>query len=387
MNPLTFSDGTLFIPYLAWDDTGGRKPTTTVSEFVTSADGGVTFSQPTRVLEQPYKGYTPPTELRGSFATGTNVVYAIDRRTDRLYVASSDDRSGARRMIFAVSANKGKTWSAPRLVSPAVPAASEQYQPMLAVNHEGTVGVAWFDTRNAQNRDGYDLYFTASTDGGETFLPARKISSALSLPISAVNLTTFQAHSRIVGSSLEHRFRTAFGRWGNGGDYMGFTAEADGRFRPFWIDSRSGVFQIWTTQIQVTKPGDKPIEETSVPPDLQQTSVTERINLVIDPPQYNLERQEATLQIRLRNISNKRIYGPFKVKVKKSNDWTFLSAGNNQSGANSVIDYSAATGDWQFLEPGALTEAVIWKFKYSGLGSNPNIQTEITGYVSPKDTK
>jgi hypothetical protein len=381
VNPLVLSDGTLFIPYLAWDDAGGRVPTTTLSEFVISSDGGVTFSAPTRVLEQPSKAYVPPTQLRGSFISGTNVVYAVDRSSDRLYVATSYERAGARRrLVLAYSSDRGRTWSAPREVSPDVPPGSAQYQPMIAVNSEGAVGVAWFDTRDFPNEDGYHLYFTASVDGGDSFLAARRISSEPSRPASARNLTPFQGFSRVAKELFEQRFRTAFGRWGNGGDYMGFTADADGAFRPLWVDGRGAAFQVWTTQIRVTRGGGKALE-TSVPDNLRQTSLVGKIKLLIDPPIYDVERQAATIPIRLQNISTETLYGPFSVEVRKLDQWTILNAANGQRGAGAVFDYSSALGDWRALAPGASTEAVAWRFNYSGLGAHPMIEVQITGQV------
>lgn len=381
MNPLVFSDGTLFVPYLAWDDAGGsRPPPVTLNEFVTSSDGGITFSAPARVMEQPFRAYVRPTQLRGSFASGTNTVYAIDSRNDNLYLLASDDRSGQRRAWFSRSTDRGRTWSAPQQIGGNVPPASAQYQPMLAVNGEGAIGAAWFDTRDATGGDGYHLYFAASVDSGQSFTPARRVSSEISRPISSTNLTPFQAYSRTTReSALEQRFRTAFGRWGNGGDYMGFTADSDGRFRPFWIDSRSGVFQVWTTEIRVARPGANAPPEMSAPAGLRLTPLTARVRLILDPPRYDLQRQEALIPIRLQNISTENIYAPFTVEVKNTGEWTLLNG--QRSGSETLMDYSQSLSDFRALRPGALTEAVLWRFNYSGLGSSPTINVEVRGHL------
>jgi hypothetical protein len=386
MNPLVFKDGTLFIPYLAWDDTGGKTPPSTVSEFVTSTDGGKTFSEPIKILEQPFKKYVAPTELRGSFVGGVGVVYAVDRRTDRLYLAASDDRFGKRRVLFSFSADKGKTWSAARQVSPDVLAESSQFQPMIAVNNEGTVGVAWFDTRDSKNQDSYNLYFAASIDGGQSFLPSRRISSEPSFPAAARNLTPFSAQSTGTAESANFRLRTAFGRWGDGGDYMGFTADAKGVFHPFWIDSRGGASQVYTTRITVDRGGKASFENPNTN-NLTKEPLNKEVIMVIDPPEYNIEKQEAIISIRLKNVSADIIYGPITVEVKNLTDWTILNAENGKTAAGAIFDYSSALGDYKFLEPGALTEAVKWKFKYSGLGSSPSIESEITGYTFQKTIK
>ena len=38
----------------------------------------------------------------------------------------------------------------------------------LAVNKHGAVGVAWVDGRHGTGRECYDVYFSASLDGGST---------------------------------------------------------------------------------------------------------------------------------------------------------------------------------------------------------------------------
>lgn len=109
-----------------------------------------------------------------------------------------------------------------------------------------------------------------------------------------------------------------------------------------------------------------------------------RLVLVTDPPKYDAEKQEAVIPMRLKNISAETVYGPITVEVKKLAEWTILNAKNGQGGVGAVFDYSSALGDWQVLKPGALTEAVIWKFKYSGLGSTPSIGIEIRGSLAEK---
>jgi hypothetical protein len=104
--------------------------------------------------------------------------------------------------------------------------------PEVAVNKHGVIGVSWIDGRDDPSGRCDALYFTASLDGGETFLPERRVSSARSCPDSAAN-------------------GGAFKRWPHGGDYYGLTAMADGRFHLFWADGRAGTFQLWAANVQV----------------------------------------------------------------------------------------------------------------------------------------
>jgi len=45
--------------------------------------------------------------------------------------------------------------------------------------------------------------------------------------------------------------RGVVSRWLFGGDYSGLAAGADGRFHLFWVDSRTGIYQVWTTTARV----------------------------------------------------------------------------------------------------------------------------------------
>jgi hypothetical protein len=106
------------------------------------------------------------------------------------------------------------------------------------VNDRGVLASTWYETAQDDAGEGckrgcFDEYFSASVDGGVTFLPPVRVSS--------------QRSYRKWRLSTENRF-------GNGGDYMGLTADATGAFHPFWADSRSGTFQIYTAVVKVEGP-------------------------------------------------------------------------------------------------------------------------------------
>lgn len=74
----------------------------------------------------------------------------------------------------------------------------------------------------------YWVRFSASLDGGETWLPSVRVSTDANLVNPAEKETRF-----------------------NGGDTAGLTADADGVFHACWIDNRAGVHQMWTTTVAV----------------------------------------------------------------------------------------------------------------------------------------
>lgn len=74
--------------------------------------------------------------------------------------------------------------------------------------------------------------FTASLNGGASFLPERQPSDSVSCPDASTN-------------------GAAFGRWPTGGDYFGMAAAPGGRFHAVWPDARSGTFQLRTSTVDV----------------------------------------------------------------------------------------------------------------------------------------
>jgi hypothetical protein len=228
---LVLHDGTLFIPYFDYAVTSGAQQ---ASEFVyhvwstTSTDGGVTFAAPRPTRTEVMRARL----MHGlaSFAT-----YAVDtggRYRDRIYSVWPDESDGMPRVKFQYSSDRGVSWSPPRMIDSSAGRDAWQYQPVVAVNRDGLVGVAWFDTRVAGDTTRYDELFTVSLDGGRSFLPTVRVSSESSRPRTLEN-------------------RAVVDRWLQGGDYAGLVADAGGDFHAFWPDSRSGTFEVYTARITV----------------------------------------------------------------------------------------------------------------------------------------
>src|SRR4030095_8577545 len=94
--------------------------------------------------------------------------------------------------------------------------------PSVAVNSDGVVGVTLVERRKDDGKEFQHLYFTPSLDGGKTFLPEVRVSSAPSCPDTPRN-------------------GRAATRWPEGGDYNGLVAGADGTFHVLWGGSRDGI--------------------------------------------------------------------------------------------------------------------------------------------------
>lgn len=104
----------------------------------------------------------------------------------------------------------------------------------IAVNHEGVIGIAWIDRRNDPKLKKNDVYFTVSINGGQSFEKEIPVTDVSSDPLTPGNGKTGE-------------------RFMSGGDYMGLEAKPDGSFQVVWADSRTGIFQLYTSNIKTER--------------------------------------------------------------------------------------------------------------------------------------
>jgi hypothetical protein len=229
------SDGTFFVIYqdYQWHDFR-RRPNhgllthrrTWISAW---RDSDRAFRLPVLVLEQTRR------QMPWSMAISPS---------DRFYVAGDGlwarggatpemlTEAGESNVFVMASGDRGQTWSEPVSVTPPLAGANFE-NPTVAVNRDGVVGVSWYDTRHDPAAECIDVYFTASTDFGETFLPAVRVTPETSCPRAV------EAQKAVAE------------RWSWGGDYSGLAATADGRFHVLWADSRAGVYQLWSAAVSL----------------------------------------------------------------------------------------------------------------------------------------
>ncbi len=93
----------------------------------------------------------------------------------RLYFAWQDVAEERFQIVLASSSDGGKTWSKPLQVNDNK-SASNQSNVGIAVNAQGTVGIVWNDRRDDPSDNCFRPYFTASFDGGKSFLTNQKVS-------------------------------------------------------------------------------------------------------------------------------------------------------------------------------------------------------------------
>lgn len=150
-------------------------------EHVVSSDGGITFSVPLTAFDN---------NLGYGEVDGGQVVYGMPNGDcditsgpyrNRIYIAQNQYAEGTTdrtNVIVRYSDDGGVTFSNRAVVNDDDPAAiTDQFMPWLHVNAEGIVMILYYDQRNDPlNHTKFDAYFSASFDGGETFIKNYRIS-------------------------------------------------------------------------------------------------------------------------------------------------------------------------------------------------------------------
>lgn len=357
------SDGTLVIVFSESRD-GGQ-----VLNATTSVDGGQTLT---------------PAVTIGAFVAGgsrkgddNNVnsqpILAIDATRgpfrDRLYVAWPDRRSGRSQILLSASSDGGRTWSPARIVNDNAPAdTTDQFMPTVAVNRDGVLGVTWYDRRGHPDNMGWDVRFTASLDGGESFAPSVQVSSAgttfgARIPWTGLRSATSRAPG---GTTLRVSLNTFTFL---GGDTAGLAADADGTFHAVWVDNRTGVPQVWTAPVRVRPHGgpphreaqravtnparvvtpqrDGPVNVPLSPPDESLGGeLSERLALVVTRTSYDREEEKLSVVAHLENRSPQSVRGPFRMRVAalrgELGDPVPLEPDNGQRGVGAEWVFEAA---------------------------------------------
>jgi hypothetical protein len=226
-NAVILSDGSIAVAFAEVNGVNADKKPITLHQrvwVVKSQDGGQTFSNPFLVTEQDKIASAP--------------ILAVDtssgRFRDQLYVVANGPGS----LHLWIGKEKGERWR--DTVIPDTNETGEAYHhrnPALAVDDQGVVMVAWPERLGTTNAGCTEIYLAASLDGGKSFLPKSRVSTAASC--------FDQPGNRIPVS--EKSKRTVGERWQAGGDYLGLAAGRNGMFHLIWADSREGHFSLWTS--------------------------------------------------------------------------------------------------------------------------------------------
>jgi hypothetical protein len=201
-------DGSIYLAYTQRDP---ANPLTSIKLFLDrSTDGGATWGTDKLITGAPITpaggffkhieigleaapGCVPMETFQRTFITtsrtNSNEIYAVwnDGRWDAAIVGCFD--SGKHSDIaFSRSTDAGQTWSNPiRLNDDPFGNGLDQFDPMLGVGHDGTLGVIWYDRRYDSNIYFYNAAYTQSRDGGLTWSANQRISDVSSDPSHRYN--------------------------------------------------------------------------------------------------------------------------------------------------------------------------------------------------------
>lgn len=167
--PVFLPDGSLAVVY--WNFAGGAGEQI---EMVHSPDGGATFN-PARLVTAVNR-YHDTVARDGNFLPSA----VADQTFGVLYVAYQGWRSGPR-ILFTRSRDRGLTWTTPVPVND-TPNNRSVFNAAVAVSPEGQhVSVIFYDKRNDDGTGKWvDLYLAESFDGGDTWQPNLRLSTASS---------------------------------------------------------------------------------------------------------------------------------------------------------------------------------------------------------------
>ncbi|MEL6561590.1 MAG: exo-alpha-sialidase [Bacteroidota bacterium] len=234
MTPVLLEDGTLMISYTTFNRPaiGGSRNrgkserlNKTLSWIIPySIDGG--FRTPLFLSE----------ECETGFPVLANNLSAKGYEDNMYYVCSSQTTKS---IMFHYSNTKGQSWTEGISLSSFTTEDRSKRNPFtgmpqVTVNNKGVIGVIWQNRIDDKNGKCQFLYFTASIDGGKSFLPPVQVSSQL--------------------SCMENeRNDWAGSRYKSGGDYTGFLSDNNGDFLVIWPDSRDGISKLYMANIKISK--------------------------------------------------------------------------------------------------------------------------------------
>jgi len=218
--PFTGPNGEL---YLAWNDYAAN----TIA-FNRSFDGGVTWDRQSVISSKqlPFDIAIPAEFFRAALVyPACDADRSSGAHRGRLVCSWMDlVANGTTDILTSFSDDKGASWSLPVAATDALPFAVDRFNQWLSIDPtNGVVNVSFYDTRNDTTGQRYmtDIYLARSSNGGASFAPNVRVSTASSnehdcdgvYPCSAINYGNQQ------------------------GDYSGLVAFG-GVAHPVWTDSR-----------------------------------------------------------------------------------------------------------------------------------------------------
>jgi hypothetical protein len=288
----------------------------------------------------------------GPDSTSVVPIIAADSRSsspfkDRLYVVWPDERTGHSEIYFSYSRDQGKTWSPKQIVNDEPRAKfgalqSAHFNPSVAVNKDGVVGVMWYDRRDRTDL-GWTIRFRASLDGGDSFTPSVLVSSVANVfdgheqwPASPVTRVSGSLTDSIFSARITNGLAGGF--WWESGHTTGFMANASGAFYPVWGDNRTGISQMWTAPVTVhgvaSRNGSGDVANL--------VNLAGRVTLVLTNQSVDRSKGIVRMEAKLKNTGTDTIVGPVKLQVVRIASpigvASLEGADNRLGGSGAILD-------------------------------------------------
>jgi hypothetical protein len=370
---LVSPDGELVVPFETSPDSSSPHSSHSgrLGTFI-SEDGGLTFS-PARLgpSTAESEGFRMLKSLVAPHATidTTKGIYG-----GRIYLSWTDFDGKKYVVKVARSSDLGKTWLPPVIVNDNA-SQGDPANPVVAVNRDGVLGVAFNDRRDDPENSCFRLYFSASVDGGETFLPNVKAAEQRTCPAAPGNwaATASSFLPPTVLTDGKPRPVIAIGtiadRWPNGGDTLGLVASPDGVFYSAWINGESGVMQLWWKEIAVDRDRALGYRREHFRKDLSGELALEVSEATID-----FTKHVMSVTVRLVNPLTVAFTGPFTIVLHDS--------GGSLKGLRAVNSDNGMSGRgaaWSFtvkgkrsLEPQQKSDERVFRWEFVGTPPEEN---------------
>lgn len=326
----------------------------------TSEDGGNSIASATRV-----------SNIYADWRQGSSLIPALAADPgsrdfkDRLYAAWADGRNGPTQILSSYSTDMGKTWSKPHTIGnePTPTQSENRVMPALAVNKSGVVGCSWYERSDSVEDTSYSVRFSASLDGGETWLPSIRVSEVANDFRNDAQWTISSGATHRASQGGVDLLTVTVNRYErlSGGDTAGLTADASGRFHAFWVDNRTGVSQVWTSMISVIGDG---VRNGST--DLSQmTDLTPKVDLLLSDSFYDRTTNTISVCARIKNTSGSAVLGSLRVRLiaiaSKLGNPEVLNADNNEAGPGAVWNFTKYLKNG-LLRPNEVSESKVMIF-------------------------
>lgn len=231
--PRVASDGTLYVAY--WDQAGGLL-------IKRSTNGGSSFVTKTIATRLDTWTIQDSSRFPGNFRVIPTVCIAVSPVDGALYAVYCDRTrllSGRHDidLYFTKSTNKGDTWSAPTHTIHGDALNQDQFFPWIEVDREGRLHVSWWDGRHTDQNDA-----TTNTDAW---------------------FDNYYAYSEDAGATW-HEYRLSENTWNAANDGLirnqQFVGDMSGmacagrRITPVYVDTRGGDPDIYASRLWFCKP-------------------------------------------------------------------------------------------------------------------------------------